>query len=154
MKEKYLKITETFKLKKSTKEMIKQQLEAIGIKVTIVQATDNQYNNYKINKNYDMILCGTSIGISPDLSRYFLDGNLANFNNEEAKTIINDLKNITDKELLKQKYKRLYEIYTTENSYISLYHSYDVTAYSKSLAGSISANWYNMFENIETWGKK
>lgn len=135
-------------------EMIKQQLEAIGIKVTVVQATDNQYNNYKINKNYDMILCGTNIGISPDLSRYFWDGNLANFNNEEAKTIINDLKNITDQELLKQKYKRLYEIYTAENPYISLYHSYDVTAYSKSLAGSISANWYNMFENIETWGKK
>ena len=66
---------------------------------------------------------------------------------------LNYFKNITDKELLKQKYKRLYEIYTAENPYISLYHSYDVTAYSKSLAGSISANWYNMFENIETWGK-
>ena len=135
-------------------EMIKQQLEAIGIKVTIIQANDVQYNNYKTYKNYDMILGGTSIGISPDVSRYFNDGNLANFNNDEAKTIINDLKNITDEELMKQKYKRLYEIYTAENPYISLYYSYDVTAYSKSLAGSISANWYNMFENIETWGKK
>ena len=137
-----------------TAEMIKQQLEAIGIKVTIVQANDNQYNNYKAQKNYDMILCGTNIGVAPDVSRYFGDGNLANFNNEEAKTIINDLKNITDKELQKQKYKRLYEIYSTENPYISLYYSYDVTAYSKTLAGSISANWYNMFGNIETWGKK
>ena len=135
-------------------EMIKQQLEAIGIKVTIVQANDNQYNNYKIYKNYDMILCGTTIGISPDISRYFIDGNLANFNNEEAKVIINDLKNITDKELLSQKYKRLYEIYTMELPYISLYHSYDVTAYSKNLAGSISGNWYDIFGNIETWGKK
>ena len=135
-------------------EMIKQQLEAIGIKVTIIQANDNQYNNYKTYKNYDMILCGTYVGTSPELERYFGDGNLTNFQNEEAKIIINDLRNITDEELLKEKYKRLYEIYTNENPYISLYHSYDITAYSKSLAGSISANWYNMFYNISSWTKK
>ena len=135
-------------------EMIKYQLEEIGIKVSIIQANDNLYNNYKEYKNYDMMLCGTYIGVSPDLERYFADGNLANFNNEEAKTIVKDLRNITDEELLKQKYKRLYEIYTTEVPYISLYHSYNITAYSKSLAGSISANWYNMFYNMSNWAKK
>lgn len=135
-------------------EKIKQQLEEIGIKVTIIKANDNQYNNYKKYKNYDMILCGTYIGTSPNLEKYFGEGNLANFQNEEAKTIINDLKNITDKESLKEKYKRLYEIYIAENPYVSLYYSYDITAYSKSLSGSISANWYNMFYNISTWIKK
>jgi len=135
-------------------EMIKEQLEAIGIKVSIVKANDYTYNNYKNSKNYDMILCGTTIGTSPDLSRYFGEENVAKFKNEEAKTIINDLKNITDKELQKEKYKRLYEIYTNEIPYISLYHSYDITAYSKNLAGAISANWYNMFYNISNWSKK
>ena len=135
-------------------EIIKQQLEAIGIKVTIIKANDKQYSNYKNYKNYDMILGGTYIGTSPNLERYFGDGNLAKFQNEEAKTIINDLKNITDKELLKEKYKRLYEIYISENPYVSLYYSYEITAYSKSLAGSISANWYNMFYNISSWVKK
>ena len=135
-------------------EMIKQQLEAVGIKITIIKANDYTYNNYKENKNYDMILCGTYIATSPDLSRYFEDNNLAKYQNEEAKTIINDLKNITDEELLKQKYKRLYEIYTGEIPYISLYHSYDITAYSKNLAGRISANWYNMFRGISNWAKK
>lgn len=135
-------------------EIIKQQLEVIGIKVTIVQVNDNQYNNYKNHKNYDMILCGTYIGTSPDLQRYFLDGNVANFHNEEAKTIIKDLKNITDQKLLKEKYKRLHEIYTYDLPYISLYHSYDITAYSKNLVGSMSANWYNMFYNISNWSKK
>ena len=135
-------------------EIIKQQLEEIGIKITIKYANDNQYQNYKNNKNYDMILCGTHIGTSPDLTNYFADNNLANCNNEEAKTIINDLKNITDREVLKQKYKRLYEIYLSDIGYISLYHSYDVVAYSKSLSGSISANWFNIFYNISGWNKK
>ena len=71
-----------------------------------------------------------------------------------VKTIINEVKNITDKEILKQKYKRLYEIYNTDIPYISLYHSYDVVAYSKNLAGSISADWFNIFTNISGWSKK
>ncbi len=135
-------------------ELIKQQLEAIGIKINITKANDYLYNNYKNYKNYDMILCGSYIGTSPDLTKYFADGNLANYQNDEAKTIVNDLKNITDKDLLKEKYQRLYEIYSSENPYISLYYSYDITAYSKSLAGSISANWYNMFYDISNWTKK
>lgn len=135
-------------------EIIKQQLEAIGIKVTIIKANENQYNNYKTYKNYDMMLCGTYIGTSPNLERYFGNENLANFQNEEAKNIINDLKNITDSNLLKEKYKRLYEIYVAENPYISLYYNYEITAYSKNLAGNISANWYNMFYNISSWIKK
>lgn len=135
-------------------ELIKQQLEAIGIKVTIRYATDTQYQNYKTYKNYDMILCGTYVGTNPDLTTYFGENNLANYNNEEAKTILNEVKNITEKETLKQKYKRLYELYTTDIPYISLYHSYDVVAYSKDLAGSLSANWFNMFYNINSWSKK
>lgn len=135
-------------------EIIKQQLEQIGIKVTIKYANDNQYNNYKNNRNYDMILCGKYIGTNPDLTSYFGENNLANYHNEEAKTIINEIQNITDKETLKQKYKRLYEIYYTDIPYISLYHSYDVVAYSKNLAGSISANWFNIFYNISGWSKK
>ena len=113
-----------------------------------------QYQNYKTYKNYDMILCGTYIGTNPDLTTYFGENNLANYNNEEAKIIINEVKNITDTETLKQKYKRLYELYVTDIPYISLYHSYDVVAYSKDLAGSLSANWFNMFYNISSWSKK
>ncbi len=135
-------------------EIIKNQLELIGIKISIIKVNDYTYNNYKKYKNYDMILCGTILGTSPDLSRYFEEGNISGFYNEEAKAIINDLKNITDEELLKQKYKRLFDIYTSEIPYISLYHNYAVTAYSKNLAGAISANWYNIFYNIANWSKK
>lgn len=135
-------------------EIIKSQLEAIGIKVTIIKANDYNYQKYKTNKNYDMILCGAYIGTSPDLTRYFGDDNLANFKNEEVKTILNDLKNITDEDLLKQEYKRLHEIYTQEVPYISLYYSYEVTAYNKSLSGNIKANWYDIFQTINNWRKK
>ena len=57
MKEKYLKITETFKLKKSTKEMIKQQIE-------LFYAYNNNHNKkYEINEfvilNEDNLIHGS-----------------------------------------------------------------------------------------------
>lgn len=135
-------------------ELIKQQLEAVGIKITIIYAIDSQYDNYIKNKNYDMALCGSYVGPNIDLYKYFGDGNIANYYNEEVRNIINDVQNISDKELLKEKYKRLYEIYIDDVPYISLYNSYNIVASSKNLAGSMSANWFNTFYNISTWTKK
>ncbi len=135
-------------------ELIKQQLESVGIKITIIYAIDSQYENYIKNKNYDMVLCGSYVGPNIDLYKYFGNGNIANYYNEEVRNIINDVQNITDKELLKEKYKRLYEIYLDDVPYISLYNSYNIVASSKNLAGSMSANWFNSFYNINTWIKK
>ena len=35
-----------------------------------------------------MILCGNYVGTSPDLTTYFGENNLANYINEEAKTLL------------------------------------------------------------------
>ena len=37
-------------------EIIKKNLEEIGIPVTVIKSTDGIYENYLKNKNYDMIL--------------------------------------------------------------------------------------------------
>ena len=66
---------------------------------------------------------------------------------------MNEVKNITDEKLLKEKYKRLYEIYTDQMPYIGLYNSYYAVASSISLTGKITANWYNIFTDICNWYK-
>ncbi len=138
----------------SVAEAIKQQLETVGIRITIIYASDSQYENYINSKNYDMILCGSYVAPNINLSKYFGDGNISNYYNEEVRNIINDVQNITDKQLLKEKYKRLYEIYKEDVPYISLYNNYSIVATSKNLAGSMTANWFNTFYNISTWSKK
>lgn len=138
----------------SVAELIKQQLETVGIKITIIYATENQYQEYIKNKNYDMIICGTYVAPNISLTQYFGDGNLSNYYNEEMKNIINDVQNITDAQLLKEKYRRIYEIYIDEVPFVSLYNNYNIVASSKNLAGSMTANWFNIFYNINTWSKK
>lgn len=144
-------VNESNTMRVQAAELIKNQLEQVGIKINIISVSDSQYQSYLKNKNYDMIITGTYTSSSPDVSYYFGDNNLSNFNNEEAKGIISELGNIKDEKLLTEKYNRLIEIYQTEIPFICLYYNRNTIAYSTSLVGTINPNTYNIFYNIEDW---
>lgn len=137
----------------SVAENIKTQLENQGIRVNIIKANNEQYNSYLQNKNYDMILCSMNLSISPDLSTFFGDNNLANYSNDEVKNLINEAKNTTDENKIKQNYKRLGEIYKIEIPYLSLYNNKYTVAYNSNLRGSLEPNWFYQFYNIKDWYK-
>ena len=134
-------------------DMIKANLEEIGINVTIIKASDNQFTRYLTNKNYDMILTGVTLSLSPNLETFFGEGNLANYNNEEINSILNEVKNITKEDLLKEKYMRIRQIYNDEIPYIGLFSNFYEVAYNWTLKGSIPVNWYNIYSTIESWYK-
>ena len=134
-------------------EMIKADLATIGIPVSVVKASDSQYQYYLQSKNYDSIIMGTTMSASPNLETYFGNSNYANFNNEELINLMNDVKNITKDDLLTEKYSRIRQIYNEQRTYIGLYSSYYSVASSWSLRGSITANWYNIFIDIDKWYK-
>lgn len=131
-------------------EMIKNDLANIGINVTIVKASDSQYQSYLQNKNYDAIITGTVISANPSIETYI---NTCNFNNEELNSLISEVKNINKEELLKEKYKRIREIFNEQKPYIGLYGSYYAVESSWSLRGSVHSNWYNIFIDINNWYK-
>ena len=94
-----------------------------------------------------------SIALS-SLSIYFGNGNLANFENDEAKEIVNYADNINDANELKSKYERLYEIHNEEIPYIGIARKKVMVLYNNDLVGEITPNWYNLFYNIEKWYKQ
>ena len=130
-------------------ELIEEQLEKSGIKVNIIKVNSNNFSNYVKNKNYDIILTGNIVPIYPDLNSYFGEDNLSNYKNEEVSNILNEIPYIEDKELLKQKYNKIIEIYNNEMPFISLYNNSNFILHSKKLKGDLSSNWYNIFYNIE-----
>ena len=90
-------------------ENIKQQLEAQGIRINIVQAGDEQYNANINARSFDIALCSMTLSPSPSLNTYFGEGNIASYTNDEISTIMNEVKVTTDENILKEKYKRLEE---------------------------------------------
>ena len=100
-----------------------------------------------------MVLCTTIISPSPNLDTYFGENNLANYVSEELANIRNEINNTNDENIIKERYKRIIEIYKTEIPYISLYFNKYTIAYNSALGGEITPNWFNQFYNIETWYK-
>ena len=100
-----------------------------------------------------MILCSMNLSVSPDLSTFFGTNNLANYSNEEVTDIMNQVKNTTDENILKEKYKRLIEIYKSDVPYLSLYNNKYTIAYSSELVGDLTPNWFYLFYGIEGWYK-
>ncbi len=134
-------------------EYIKEKLAEQGIMINIIYTSDDEYQNYINKKNYDMILCEMTNPISPDLTSYFGNGNVANFNNDEAKKILNELNSITDKEEQKSRFKKLYEIYNNEVPYIGIGRNKIYVITNSYLNGEIESRWYNLFFKFKDWYK-
>ena len=132
---------------------IKSQLENQGIRVNIVQVSDEEYTNRINSRNYDIALCSINLSVSPDLTTFFGEGNLANYSNEEVTNIMNEVKNTTDENVLKEKYQRLIDIYKTDVPYISLYNNKYRTVYSQELVGDVTPTWFYQYYGIENWYK-
>lgn len=130
-------------------ENIKQQLESIGIKINIVKV--QSVNSYVENKNYDLALLEMSMGVAPDLTLFVGEGNLFNYTNQENESILEEITETNDENLIKEKYNKLLEIYKTDLPYISLYFSNSTLIYNSKLVGTITPTWYNLYYNIENW---
>lgn len=130
---------------------IKKQLEEIGIKIKLQEVSDNKYKNDIKNSSYEMILTGVYSAISPDLTGILGKGNLANYQNQEVENILKELNNITEENLRKEKYKRLFEIYEEEVPYISLYRNQEFVIYNTTFRGEITPNHYNIYYHFSNW---
>lgn len=133
-------------------EEIKKQLEELGIMVNIIKANDSQYARYLENKNYDMILTGKLIGISPELESYIGEGNLSLFEDAEVNELLREIADLSENvNELQNKYKQVIKLIEEEKPYISLYFNRGTVIYTQDLQGKVSPNFYNIFYNIEDW---
>lgn len=138
----------------ATAEIIKTSLENVGIHVNISKLNTDKFKIALDNRNYGMIITGTNSSLSPSLVTYFASGNLANYQNEEANKLLNELLSLTDESKIKEDTNRLLQIYKDDVPYISLYFNKVNVIYSTSLVGEIKPNQYNIFYEIENWYRR
>lgn len=134
-------------------DYIRDSLAEQGIGIYVEKVSDSEYENYIKNKNYDILLAEMSNSIAPNLISFFANGNMANFDNDEAKEIINVLGNITNEEELKNKMKKLYDIYEEEVPYIGIGRSKIYVITNSYLNGEFNSRWYNLYFNFNEWYK-
>lgn len=126
----------------------------MGIPVIIREVSDSQYNMYLTNKNYQVLLTGIYNSFSPDLSYFYGEGNISNCDNNEARNIINDIKNITDTKILEEKYKNLISLTKDEYAYVFLYRNKNFLLINQNIVGNFEPTNYCIYNNFESWNKE
>lgn len=138
-------------VKVAAAENISSQLLNIGIIANVKQVSTENYFNYLNNKNYEAIIAGIQTSFTPNLETFFGENNIANYNNEEIKNILNATKNTGNQDEIKNQYQRLYDIYMEDVPYIGLYRETDCVIYNQGLVCNLNPNSFNIFNNIEKW---
>lgn len=132
-------------------EVIKEQLNMIGINLEIIKKSENEYQKSIKESKYDLAIVSSEYMYSPSLEQYFEEENISNYKNNQ---IIMKMKQIQQESNENNKRKTLNEIiskYNEDVPYISLYYDTYTIVYSNNLVGAIEPNAYNMFYNIENW---
>lgn len=133
---------------------LKDQFANFGIAVSVQEVDATRYSNILNNKAYEVIIAGLECSYNPSVETFFGADNLANYVNEEMSNLLLEVSNTKDENTLKEKYKRIYEIYLEEAPYFGLFRETDYLVYNQSLVGSLKPNVFNIFQNIEKWYRR
>lgn len=132
-------------------EVIKEQLEEVGIKIKIIIEPKKEYNELIKNGKYDLVITGKNYGYSPSINSYFEEKNIAKYNNKDILNIIKNIETNAEENINRKYLSEIINIYNEEVPYISLYYNSNAIIYSQNLKGEIKPNSYNVFYNIENW---
>lgn len=117
----------TSKKRQEVANIIKNNLEVLGLKVDIKTIDGNE-----TNLNYDLFLTGNIVSIKPEIENF----------------LAYDLQG-KDKE----NYKQVYEQFNNNPNFMGLYFDNITIITSNKIKGNFKGNWYNVFYNIDTWYK-
>ena len=92
-----------------------------------------------------------NFGYSPDVTSYFKNENIANYNNEELNRLINEFKYLPQEQDIQKNCSEIVKIYNKDCPYISLFYNINTMVYTKDLKGKVIPNSYNLFYHINEW---
>jgi len=136
-------------------ENLRQQWANAGIIVNLNKvSTEKYYNMINARSGYDAILMNMSTSFSPNINTYISTGNMSNYNNDEINQLISESSLIEDTNQIKEKYKRIEEIYNEERPFMSIARKKNLLVYNTNLTGNLRPTIYNIYNHIDKWYRK
>ena len=120
---------------------IKTQLEDIGIVLNLARVSTDSYYQYLNEKNYQMILTGITNSINPDLSYFYGQNNIANYQNDDILEKLNSI----------DKYLEIEKQANDDVPYIGLYRNKGIVLLNANVGGNFQSNSYFTYFNFNEW---
>lgn len=135
--------------KKSMAALIKQQLEAVGFKVSVNEEKNNRYKSLVENRAFDIYIGETKIPNDMNLNSFFTKKGATHYgiNIEKSKT------SKVYKEYLNSESEigSFIIAFSDEMPFIPVLYRQGMICYSKSMHGDMQGYTGNYFSNIEDW---
>lgn len=135
--------------KASVAQLVKQQLEAVGFKVTINKEKSTNYQSKVKNRSFNIYIGETKIPNDMNLSSFFTSKGATSYgidlDNSEAAAAYTDYLNG------KKEIGKFVLEFSEEMPFIPLLYRQGMICYSKSLHGDMQGYTGNYFSNIEDW---
>lgn len=147
---------------KKTSELLKSQWESLGARVTVIELepADLQKNAVK-NREYQSLLFGQAAMLESDPFSFWHSSqkadpglNMALFENKDADSILENLREETDPEKRREKYKQFQDILAKENPAIFLYSPLYLYVQNSSVKGMTVTRMDSpgdRFNNVSKW---
>ncbi len=130
-------------------KLIKQELEAVGFRVTIHQEKDKAYKKAVKNRNFDIFIGETGITNDMNLYTFFTEKGTTHYGidvkkSRTAKTYAEYMDGSTE-------IGNFVLRFSEELPFIPILYRQGMICYSKSLRGDMQGYYGNYFSNIEDW---
>ena len=141
-------------------EIIKKQIEAIGITVEIESAENSHFDQIAQERNYDMLLIGLDQKEDPDPYPFWHSSftqkgfNFSGLQNREVDKLLEDGLKITDLNTRQQKYEKFIDIIQSEIPAVFLYqrfYYYNHRSIIKGIEDTFVPAKSDRFWNVESW---
>lgn len=145
---KLLLVTDTNEGKRATAQIVKQQLEAVGFKVTLKIVKKSAYRERLEYGNYDIYVGETKLTGDMSLRGFFTDGGNLNYGiDRDSKTA----KAYRSYQNGKSEIGKFILAFGEEMPFVPLLYRKGMICYTKSLQGDMQGYDGNYFSNIEDW---
>ena len=125
--------------------MIKENLNDIGIKSTIVELEGNELSSALDKKEYDLALIGWELSPVPDATDVI---NYSGYTDEKLTGYLNSLRNSNNIDNTKSIYKSIQKYTRDKVAFISLAITDDYLVTNKRVEGNLKPNDFDIYEGI------
>jgi peptide/nickel transport system substrate-binding protein len=135
-------------------DIIKNNLDELGIKITINKVNWSKYKENLTSGNFELAMCGINSISDFDIFSLVLPNgslNYAQYNNSNFNKLLENI-DISQSALVSD-FKTIQEEYKKEAPYIGLYFKTSVLITNKSVNGEMRPTWWNVYNNIYSWTK-
>ena len=151
-------VNEENKERVETAELIQKRLNQVGLNVTVVKKSFEEYKMDLENGNFDMFLAGIDFGIVPNLQSFLMSSgtgqggiNYQNFSDERMDFLLGNMyKSISEETFIKSAIE-MQQYFAEQLPVVGIFFKDQILLTDYTVKGDKKPNIYNQFNNIEKW---